>query len=312
MSRLKLPARPVNHLFLLSHPATLSPSTREQLAQLFFEQLGVSNLLLIDRPLAQLYSCAAMSGIVVDVLPRSIDVTPIHDTATLYPSIARCQIGERDCDDYLARLLVQENPDLPGQLAQPPLQGDALHRGLLRIVDIIKAGEYIKYVGRDQTVADQVGAPAEEQEEEGITDVAKALASGKVSKMLGLSGADAGVEVIEEGDRLRIPNPVSPGMGAIEVGPERHRHADPLFDPGLLQGDLATTASLPETIANAVRSVAEAEKRLVLWEAIVVTGGMARIQGRLGWHTRGKEVQLILSLIRRGQGCRGVRSALRC
>ena len=274
-----MPQRPVNYLFLLSHPPTLPMSAHEQLARIFFEQLGVSNLLLVERPLTQLYSCAAMSGIVVDVVSRSTDITPIHETATLHPAITRCEIGEQDCDDYLAGLLVQANPDLPGQLAQPALEGEALHQALLRLVAIIKAGDYIKYVGQDQASAMLAGMPVEEEEEEGITDVAKALASGKVNKLLAGSGSDAGVEVIEEGDRLRIPNPVSPGMPAIEVGPERHQYAHPLLDPSLLGGSLSHTASLPEAIANAIKAVPEAEKRIALWESIVLTGGIACIRG---------------------------------
>ena len=274
-----MPPRPVNYLFLLSHPATLALSAHEELARIFFEQLGVSNLLLVERPLTQLYSCAALSGIVAEVLPRSTDVTPIYETATLYPSIARCEIGEQDCDDYLARLLVQTNPNLPGQLAQPALEGDALHQALLRIVAIIKAGDYIKYVGPSQLAASQAGMPAEEEEEEGITDVAKALASGKVNKLLSTNGGDAGVEVIADGDRLRIPNPISPGMAPIEIGPERHSYADPLFDPSLLGADFASAASFPETIASAVRAVTEPEKRIALWESIVFTGGIACIRG---------------------------------
>lgn len=309
---LQLPAKPVNYMILLAIPAYLPPSAHEQLTQMFFENYFIANLLIIERPVVQLYSCAAMTGVVIDVGQHATDVAVIYEADLLQPSILRCSVGEQDCDEYLANVLLEANPDLPTLLAPPapdsngetagsPLEGDALYTALLQLINIMKDTEHIRYQldraaagtsginGQNGQAIDGTGmAVEEEEEEEGLTDVAKALASGKVNKILA-AGQESNVTTLD-GDRLEIQNIYSSSLPPLIVGPERHRLADPLFNPSLLSqctrfpnGKAATHAtapSLPEVVADAVNTIPEVEKRGIVWESVVFTGGLARVKGQ--------------------------------
>ena len=310
---LGLSARPINYMFLVTHAPDLEPSSQELLIQLFFEQLGISNLLLVERPLAALYSCASLSGVVIDVGPRSTAVTVIHETQIHHPGMMSCPVGEEDCDEHLARLLVESNPQLPAQLA---VEGDALQRALLSIVKTLKDGDYIKYASSGQAGAVGAGVAAgqagngtapdeeEEEEEEGITDVAKALASGKANKIIAAGQASAsGVIVLEgDGDQLSVPNPTDPTLPPLTVGPERHRYAEPLFNANVPPLSKQGLPNLPETVARAVQTVPELDKRGDIWSSVVLTGGVSLIRGRSA--KRRMQRHAVLAQLREVSVCR--------
>lgn len=298
-------------MILLAVPAYLPPPEHEEITQMFFESYFIANLLIIERPVVQLYSCAAMTGVVVDVGQHATDVAVIYEGELHQPSILRCDIGEQECDDYLAHVLLEANPELPallappapdsdGELAGKALEGEALYRAIIQLINILKEGEHIRYqvdkslVGTQSITTsngqaiDGTGAvPEEDEEEEGLTDVAKALASGKVNKILS-AGQTSNVTTLE-GDRLEIQNLYSPSLPPIIVGPERHRYPEPLFNPSLLSQCTrfpqsfavrhANAPSVPEVVASAVNTLQEVEKRGIVWESVVFTGGMARVKG---------------------------------
>ena len=300
--------KPVNYMFLLGIPARLPPSAHERLTQIFFETLHVSNLFIVERPLLQLYSCASVSGIVIDTASEYIDISLIIDSVIHYPSLLKCSIGEKDCDAYLVHLLLKENPELANELAPDaaltPLAGDELFSVVLDLVKLLKEKEYIRFspaalgftytVGADKAVGATSGADgedAEDDEDEGITDVAKAIASGKAARLLAGKGMDTEI-VAGEGDTLIIPNPVSNARNSITIGPARHRYAEPLFDPTLLCAlqphDCAAAINgkrkcnlspLQEVVAAAVTRFPESSKRGVAWEYVVFTGGLSLIRG---------------------------------
>lgn len=309
---LQLPSKPVNYMILLAIPAYLSPTQHEEVTQMFFEAYFIANFLIIERPVVQLYSCAAMSGVVVDVGQHATDVAVVYEAELLQPSVLRCSIGEQECNEYLANILLEANPDLPALLAPPaqdsdgssagtPLEGEALYRAILHLINLLKEGEHIRYqVDKSLVGAQDISRPnngqaidgtgvaePEEEEEEGLTDVAKALASGKVNKILS-AGQNSNVTTLE-GDRLEIENLYSPSLPPITIGPERHRYAEPLFNPSLLSQCTrfpqasailhASAPSVPEVVASAVSTLPEVEKRGIVWESVVFTGGMARVKG---------------------------------
>ncbi|KAK9895194.1 actin-like ATPase domain-containing protein [Cystobasidium minutum MCA 4210] len=311
VTALQLPPKPVNYMILLAVPAYLPPPVHEQLTQMFFESYFIANFLIIERPVVQLYSCAAMTGVVVDVGQNATDVAVIYEAELLQPSVLRCSIGEQECDEYLANVLLEANPDLPTLLAPPApdsdgntagaaLEGEALHTALLQLISIMKEGEHIRYqmdkanagvpgtLGANGQAIDGAGvADEEEEEEEGITDVAKALASGKVNKILA-AGQTSNVTTLE-GDKIEIQNLYSTSLPSLVIGPERHRFAEPLFNPSLLSqctrfaaskaASHAQSPSLPEVAANSVNTIPEVEKRGIVWESVVFTGGLARVKG---------------------------------
>ena len=308
---LQMDFKPVNYLFLLGIPAALPPAAHEQLTKIFFEALNVSNLFIIERPVLQLYSCASVSGIVVDTASEYTDVAVIIDSVIHQPSLLRCSIGEKDCDAYLVHLLIKANPDLASELTPEghpsPLAGDALFTAVSRLVQILKDGQYIRFSsaalgfiyapGADRAAGTAATGTAsgeiEDDEEEGVTDVAKAIASGKVAKILTGSAGGDGITPGEM-DTLLVPNPVSSARGNIVIGAERHRYAEPLFDPTVLQaiepGNSAAAVMgkrkckdtpLQEIIAVAVSLFPDPSRRGMTWEYIVVTGVLALVKG--GW-----------------------------
>jgi actin-related protein 9 len=295
---LGLGAKPVNYLFLLSVPSHLPPGAWERVTQIFFESLCVSSFMIVERALLQLYSCAAVSGIVVEIEADFTQVSIVYDTQICHACTMQTDIGEKDCDLYLANLLLETNPDLPQQLAaegQSTLQGPQLQEALLRLVSVLKDGEWIKVTATMSGSAGANGAAgglaaaAGEEEEEGITDVAKALASGKVAKLLAKGGSADGITLDAETDTLLVPHPTSANKQAIAIGAERHRYAEPLFDPSVLHmlssglggamPEKVNALSVQALIAAAVQRYPAPEHRSGLWDSIILTGGLARVRG---------------------------------
>jgi len=297
---LGLGAKPVNYLFLLSVPSHLPPGAWERVTQIFFESLCVSSFMIVERALLQLYSCAAVSGIVVEIEADSTQVSIVYDTQICHACTMQTDVGEKDCDLYLANLLLETNPDLPQQLAadgQSALQGLQLQEALLRLVSVLKDGEWIKVTANmsgssgASGVAGGSTAAAGEEEEEGITDVAKALASGKVAKLLAKGGSADGITLDAETDTLLVPHPTSANKQAIAIRSERHRYAEPLYDPSVLQmqrlssglggarPEKMNTLSVQALIAAAVQRYPVPEHRSGLWDSIILTGGLARVRG---------------------------------
>lgn len=206
---LSLPSKPVNHMFLLAHPPSLSPSTLELVTQQFFEHHCVSNLLLVERSLVQLLSCNALSGIVVDVGRNFTDVSVVLDSQVVPYAHLRFDVGERDCDEYLEKILLERNPDLPRLLSAEDSRStkeeadqQRVSRAIQTLIKIMKEGEYIRYSPAKASTSADPRATGEndedEEEEEGISDVAKAIASGKVNKIINkdmAAGAAEGQEV---------------------------------------------------------------------------------------------------------------------
>ena len=61
------------------------------------------------------------------------------------------------------------------------------------------------------------------------------------------------------------------------IGPARFRVADPLFDPSLV--GKREILSLPDAIFLAITSC-EADRRQLLYENIILTGGISLIKGK--------------------------------
>lgn len=236
----------------------------------------------------QLYSCATITGVVVDVGKRSTEISVVAETQTYHPGCLRVDIGEDDCDGHLKNVLLKMHAGLPQALAgegNVPLEGEALARSLQSIIDLLKEGEFLRYgataiaalakasaASNSESKVDEAPIPTidqDEEEEEGITDVAKALASGKVAKLLSPGSAGyGGIVLSSEGvDVLLVPHPSGVAdLPPIAIGPERHRYAEPLM--GLVQA-----------IKGAVERVPTREVRNEVWQNVVFTGGVARIRG---------------------------------
>ncbi|POW05858.1 hypothetical protein PSTT_09388 [Puccinia striiformis] len=229
-NRLKLSKPPVAQHILLSIPPNLPNSIRDKFTQLFFENLQAPALFLAESPLLQTLACNCTSGITIDIGARSTLIGFVSDSIVLNQSCHFYPIGEQDCDDYLISLLLNENPELPSQLGWTSTnQAETLYHALLGFI-----------------------SGAQEEEENGITDVAQAIRreiqketdtiivsnSSNSQQPVNLSvppspllDCQPSQAVPVSTESLSLPRE----QAGIRVSKTRHRHAEPLFAPTLLR-----------------------------------------------------------------------------
>ena len=292
---LGLPARPVSYHILLAIPSGLPLRTHELIMQLVFERLHLSAFMLVDRTLAQMFAFGYQSALVIDVLDSSTEVSVVIDSVVEQPAKVRTQIGEHDLDVYLAYLLLQANSDLPALLSpSQALSGPALKDGLLRIIRWLKINQCIAFASEslglhaEKPAAEVLVQPDDEEqaEEQMLSKAAAQLAQGKTA---------IHQTAQREAATVQVPHPFSTALPAIAIGPERHRYAEPLFDPSLLEaipafGDgrrkefdaLALERKSASVIDAALQSLnaLDVNRRNIPVHSVVVTGRVAATPGR--------------------------------
>jgi actin-related protein 9 len=259
-----------------------------------FERLHLPALIISERPLLALFGIGSLTGLVIDIGRHSTEVDVGFDSVLVPHGNARALVGREDLDNYLCHLLLKAQPNLPDQLSpSSPLSPTDLHAALLAIVGILRDGGYLYFASAALSLNVAADGSRMEVEEEvdtddALDDVAKALVSGKAAAILGKSGVSAAqaaklANVTVSGEHVTMPNPLNSAT-TITVGPERHRFAEPLFDPSFLREvtgfgvaysteDLARrAASVPEAIAAAVKSVWDLRERVAIWEHVIVGG----------------------------------------
>ncbi|KAG0142728.1 hypothetical protein CROQUDRAFT_662117 [Cronartium quercuum f. sp. fusiforme G11] len=271
---LKLSKPPLAQHILLSIPPTISNSTRDKLVQLFFENLQAPALFLADSPLLHLLASNRSSGISIDLGTHSTLLGFVHDSIVLQNSCISFPIGEQDCDDYLISLLLNQDPSIATRLNnETPTQ---LYESLTNLIQNLKSDGHIKFEPTlsNLSLSSNNTNQSIEEDENSITDVAQAIVSGKVDKLLGrqvsAGGAGAGsnhsrrstttnstngkklqAEILKETDTIIISIPstatdsrIETDSGSVQIPPSseshlqigkvRHRHSEPLFSPSVL------------------------------------------------------------------------------
>jgi actin-related protein 9 len=307
---LGLPARPIMHSFAISTPPRLPITARERFVQLCFEKLFMPGLTLLEPDVCQLYAHGLISGLVLDVGRTHSTASAVFDSIPVAGATVFSPMGTEDLDKYLAHLLLQANPDLPTVLSDSstPLAPPALGDALLNIVQSLKADEDTILFASDKlnlglVESSSAGPTAAADQEEELDDVAKVVATGKLNKFTSKAKKNkangGGGGGTPESDTVTVPHPLSASLPAVTIGPERHRYAEPLFDPSVLAGVPALFSaggrpedktytnvqlenkafSLPEAAAAVVRTL-EPARRTLAWEHLVVTGDLALIKGK--------------------------------
>lgn len=342
---LKASKPPISNSLLLSVPPHLSPSTRDRLTQLCFEALALPAVYFAETPLLQLMACNATTGISIDVGLHSTEIGVVFDSVVQHSACSTVPIGEADCDDYLLALLLSTDPTLPSQLSPDPsvpLTGDALETALRNALAALKAEDFIRFepaipslkssgAGGDKDA--NLGGAGED--DDGNFDVAQAIVSGKLDQMKAAaagnkksaakksSGPTGTIEVQQDTDTILLPHPTAPtALPAIAIGPVRHRHAEPLFDPSLLalipkafeaaglpQGKARRYAqggksSLLEAILRSVRKIEPSAVRSEVLESIVFTGQISRTEGALRAASKQHCSAMLIQICRSGGGHR--------
>ncbi|KAH9809649.1 actin-domain-containing protein [Melampsora americana] len=191
---LKLSNPPLAQHILLSIPPSISNVTRDKLTQLFFENLQAPALFLADSGLLHILASNRSSGISVDLGTHSTLLSFIHDSILLRHCSLSFPLGEVDCDNYLIALLLTHDTALPERLCPSP--GDrspkALYQALCSLVTSLKTDGHIRFQPELSDLVSALPNTSVEEDENAITDVAQAIVSGKVDKLLGRQPSGGG------------------------------------------------------------------------------------------------------------------------
>ncbi|KAH8917225.1 hypothetical protein BT69DRAFT_1339333 [Atractiella rhizophila] len=246
---LGLPRPPLSSHFLILLPHYVPPLVQPLLTQMFFERFHLPAVLVITRELASLYGAGANSGLVIDigdyawrtededdaeVVRTPSSLVPIFDGDPLFHNAHSSPLTSYDLDLHFAHLLLTAIPTLPSQLS---LSGVPLLRALTRIISSLKSERHLACdLHPSLGLGTGTEEPAEAEDEEGITDVAKALASGKANKIIeNAKRKKSGVEEKKK-DTVEIDHPAGKENGKISVPiPLLSRYMDPLLKPEVLK-----------------------------------------------------------------------------
>ncbi|KAH6916115.1 actin family [Coprinopsis sp. MPI-PUGE-AT-0042] len=296
---------------LLTLPAPSPSRTEYETAcRIFFERFNVPAFAILDRPLAQLYSANALSGVVVDIGLETTDITPISDGVLLQHARMSTRVGTRTCAHYLAHLL-KGNSSVMQTLSPPdrPLGDGELHTTLIRLANQLAAAGLIK--------PPSSGESAPVPEDEGVTDIAAVVVAGKeraviesgMKKKQNAKATAAELARAREIEALDLVTIEFEGK-EVTVGKERHRFCEPIFDPevvnvlgvehngGPVSGSLGRgeegmppftfrekdgqkVCALQETVGRSVNLV-DVDLRQYLWQGLLVTGDITRFIKGIG------------------------------
>lgn len=206
---------------------------------MFFERFNVAGFSILERPMAQLYACNALNGLVIDLGYHWTDISAIYDGFLLKYARASTPVGVRACLAFLAQVL-KTNSSLVSTLSPPenPLSPEALHQVFQDLASTLYHRGLIKppVLGSSQLATGEV-------EEEGvITDIASILVAGKeravieanIKRRANQKASAAEQAKFREIEALDLITLEFNGK-EITVGKERHRFCDPLFDPRVLK-----------------------------------------------------------------------------
>ncbi|KAJ3172816.1 hypothetical protein HDU87_007818 [Geranomyces variabilis] len=226
---------------LLTVPVNWGKEDYARATQIMFEELNFLAFWIVEQPLAALYGCNMTTGLVIDIGHETTDITPIIDNSIVRYAHKTIPLGGRDVEMYLKRLLLADSVFM-GELGDVELSDD--------LVRAIK---------------------------ENVCE----------------STMDRRANLVPQGDD-RVPFEYNGKK--FTIGAARYRCPEVLFDPisTLLEPETssktnATTAFLPpcthakmgiaEACYLAVTEACEVERRTLLWDSLLVTGGSSALKG---------------------------------
>ena len=309
----------------------------ELLTQFFFETFKIPAFCLMDSALATCYAYGVESATVIDVGHEKCDVTAVagfvaYDTGR---AVAVPGCGGHDMTRRLHELLQQKEftEDMCEQLKKSPVceilpagadmpheeqasnpaaaaSTSAMDSGVNAIAqDGIAIGQVPRGPGAGTEVG-QEGGNGDDDDNEGVLDVASIVAKGNASEFLAKREAEKAAkaaakkaasaeaarpvrlrnaerqtamfsyqEIVATGDHGTDSNGVSLASRKrkrdVEVGIERFMTAS--APKGCNDGVLDTIAA---TIHNAVLAVPQIEHRSQLWENLIILGNGSRVRGK--------------------------------
>lgn len=324
-------------VLIISQPCW-SARDHELLTQFFFENFKMPALCLMDSALATCYAYGVPTATVIDVGHQKCDVTAVSDfvvcDAGRGVAVPGCGgqgmtqkllevLGKRGFDENMCEQLKKSaaceilpvGTAMPGKMqeevkvANPAAAAStgATESGAgAKEADGTNPGQAPRGPGMGTEVGEEA-TNGEEEENEGVLDVASIVAKGNASEFLAKrerekaekaaakKGADATRAArLKNSERERatfsyedyvpVESHVTNGDGAaplrkrkrdIEVGVERFMAAAP--PAGANDGILDTIAA---TIHNTIHSVPDVSPRSTLWDNLIILGNGSRVRGK--------------------------------
>lgn len=204
---------------------------------MFFERFNVAGFSILERPMAQMYSCNALNGLVIDLGYYWTDVSAVYDGFLIKQARASTPVGIKACLAFLAHVL-GTNTSITSTLSPPenPLTPRALQQVCQALALTIFRRGLIKppVLGSSQLASGEV--------EEEVTDIASIIVAGKeravieanIKKRASQKASAAELAKLKEIEALDLITVEFNGK-EVTVGKERHRFCDPLFDPRVLK-----------------------------------------------------------------------------
>ena len=287
----------------------LPKSSYERLTQIFFERFNAAALAIYERPLLQLFSINALSGVVIDIGPDSTEIGPVLDSDVYRYGLRVVPVGAKQCEWYLVNVL-KANAALMSQIkTQISLSERDLDSALFKIVRVAEK-EGLIHISESGGVSVITQTPIED--EGALSNIAAVLVAGKEKAVIEAVGNKKKTAAQEkraaataaEKERqaldlvdLEVSLPISPDslstsdavgteerIVTVTLGKERHRLCDPLFNPTLLNQFRPLDQRLPEGsigIDGAVRlavSAVDHPQRAQLWDGIFLAGDTLKVK----------------------------------
>ncbi|WVQ99706.1 hypothetical protein IAU59_006847 [Kwoniella sp. CBS 9459] len=279
-------------------PPTFPLSTQALYTQLAFESLNTPILSILPSPLASIYALGATSGLILHVGWEESYVFVVTDSVVRWECSTTIQVGEKDCQEFLENLLLQDeflDGELKAASEKAELSGEEKRKYVREVSEVL----WRECTGDDVEVplkgGKKKGAIASEPDKEDESfDVAKKLVgdnappanpshkSKKQQAQAAAAAAKSAAAAAEAAalaaasapvDAIVINIPSLPGK-EIQLGPIRHRLCEPLFN-GKVPGGDTVWEGVGRALENASLSLGE---KLSLWENVGVVGQMARVK----------------------------------
>lgn len=297
----RLGVKPGNNTYyvMVALPSPVSRDLHEQTAKFFFEKFNAPALTISEIPLLSAYAVGVLTAMVVDIGAEYSSVVAVSDCAVVPYSVVLTKIGTVHCTWWLTYLLTQD-----AQLMQTleQISPENPHAAAWCLAKQL-ADEHVVCV-------DTEIQPQPDEDDEGVLDVAAALVEGRERDVVTererqkKAAAEAKAAAQNAGDMVTI------SFRGIEVrvGSVRKRFHEPLFRPSVLErvsalnipmphavaqalqarraGGEPTCVSLPEAVELAANNVQPMERRVLLWENVILSGPMALVKGLTAELTR--------------------------
>ncbi|KAJ9115014.1 hypothetical protein QFC22_005342 [Naganishia vaughanmartiniae] len=265
--------------------------------QIAFEALNCATFSIMPWPVASLFGVGAMTGMVVHIGTHSTEIGVVIES-TVRTDVGGCvDVGKEDCIAHLAELLSKDeeiHKQITGNASSTKV--DAIFRELAcGILNDEDRSKIMIPLASGQKAA-VIGDDGEQEEEEGVLNVAKILASGDTKTIQQLKenknkkGAAANAAALVAAEKAANDRAAQAAAEKasdvqtyhltsldidVKVGPVRHRACEPLYR-ALDELEYGSSRTVQEGMTLVMKNL-EPNYRQVVWESVVLTGDLARI-----------------------------------